>query len=430
MWDVSDLAAQRMELDKRLLKQCVHCGLCLDACPTYRLLGVEADSPRGRIFQIRQVYDGKLAPDDPNFRQHLYACLDCRACQTACPSGVQYGKLVEAARAVASPPSPVERTLGRALLHTVFTARPLLSLVGAGLRLYQRSGLGELVRAVGSMGLLPSRLAQLEALLPPAQGGVLRPRLPRVTPPVGPRRARVGFLSGCIMDELMHQTNEATARVLARNGCEVVTPPEQRCCGALHLHGGARETARALARQNIQVFDEAEVEAVVVNAAGCGSTLKEYGHLLAGDPVYAERARAFSRRVKDLSELLAELGLDTAGMRPLDKRVTYQDPCHLVHGQGIRQQPRQLLRALPGVELVELRDADVCCGSAGIYNLTHPEYASRILEWKLDNLEQSGAEVLVAPNPGCIFQIAQGVRRRGLQMEVAHLADVLDRAYG
>ncbi|MBI4494959.1 MAG: 4Fe-4S dicluster domain-containing protein [Chloroflexi bacterium] len=419
-------AAARLELDQRLLKQCVHCGLCLDACPTYRLLGVEMDSPRGRIYQVRQVQEGRIALDDPNFRAHIYACLDCRACETACPSGVQYGRIVEAARAAAPPLDPVERTLGRAILNGVFTSKPLLSLGGVGLRLYQRSGLSRALRATH---LLPPRLAELEALLPSAQGGILRGRIPDLTPALGPRRRRVGFLSGCVMDELMHQTNEATVRVLARNGCEVVTPPQQRCCGALHLHTGARETARALARHNIEAFEQAGVEAVVANAAGCGSTLKEYGDLLAGDPECAERARAFSRSARDVSEFLAEHGLDTSSMGEVRARVTYQDPCHLAHGQGIRTQPRQLLRAIPGLELVELRESEVCCGSAGTYNLTHPELSRQILDWKLDHLAATGARIVVASNPGCAFQLTAGLRRRGLELEVLHLVDLLERAY-
>jgi glycolate oxidase iron-sulfur subunit len=417
-------------IDSRLLKQCVHCGLCLDACPTYRLLGHEADSPRGRIYQMRQVHEGKIAPDNPAFREHIYACLDCRACQTACPSGVQYGKLVEAARAVAPPPSAGERTLGRMVLNTVFTSKPLLSLAGLGLRLYQRSGAEAMLRASGLLGFLPTRLANVEEMLPPTQGGVFRSRLPELTPAAVRRRARAGFVSGCIMDEFMRRTNEATLRVLARNGCEVVTPPEQRCCGALHMHTGAPDKTRELARYNIEVFEEAKADAVIANAAGCGSTLKEYGHLLQDDRQYAERARLFAARVKDISEFLVDLGLETAGMREVRRRVTYQDACHLAHGQGIRAQPRQLLRSIPGLDLVEMREADVCCGSAGIYNLTHPDNARALLEWKLDNLEETHADTIVAPNPGCAFQIAYGVRQRGLRVDVLHVVDLLDEAYG
>src|SRR5919198_4997448 len=359
-----------MEFDRSLLKQCVHCGLCLDYCPTYRVLGVEMDSPRGRIYQIKSVYEGKVARDDRHFAEHMYACLDCRACQTVCPAGVQYGALVEGARGVAAPNNLAERTVGRFILRQIFTRNWALDALGYGLRFYQKSGLQALLRRTGLLKLLPGRLAQMESLLAPAQGGLARPSLPSVTPAVGERRYRVGFISGCIMRQLQGETNRASVRVLARNGCEVVTPPDQGCCGALHVHSGDRDTARALARRNIAAFERLDLDAVIINAAGCGSTLKEYGHLLERDEAWAERARGFSAKVKDISEFLADIGLE-GRMGYVRERVTYQDPCHLVHGQGIRSQPRELLRAIPGLELVELRESDVCCGSAGIYNLTH-----------------------------------------------------------
>lgn len=416
----------REELDKSLLKQCVHCGLCLDYCPTYLALGLENDSPRGRIYQVRQVYEGRISPDDPKFQLHIHQCLDCRACQTACPSGVQYGKIIEAARAIASPPNPIERTLGRRILNGVFTSNRALDVLGAALRLYDRSGLRRLVQRSGALKLLG--LDRLEALLPPLQGGLIERPLPPVTPALGERRYRVGFVAGCVMSRFLPETNRATVRLLALNGCEVVTPPEQGCCGALHNHVGERAMARALARRNIAVFESLGLDAIIVNAAGCGSTLKEYGELLRRDPDWAERAHAFSAKVKDVTEFLAAIPLKPP-TRPIRRRVTYQDACHLAHGQGVRAQPRQLLRMIPGLELVELKDADACCGSAGIYNLTHPDLARRILEPKLDNLAATGAEIVVAPNPGCAFQLAAGIRQRGLQMAVAHVVDLLDQAY-
>jgi glycolate oxidase iron-sulfur subunit len=414
-----------MEFDRSLLKQCVHCGLCLDACPTYRVIGTEMDGPRGRIYQIKSVYEGQIAPDDPHYAEHIYACLDCRACQTVCPAGVQYGALIEGARGATRPASGTERAITGFVLRQIFTRSWALDLAGFGLRFYQRSGLQALGRR---LGWPPGRLGELERLLAPAQGGLFRSGLPTVTPARGDRRRRVGFLSGCVMSRLMPETNQASLRVLARNGCEVIAPPEQVCCGALHVHSGDRESARALARRNIEVFEALKLDAVIVNAAGCGSTLKEYGHLLSMDPEWAERAHAFADSVQDISEFLVALGLNLE-LGQLRKRVTYQDPCHLAHGQGIRRQPRELLKAIPGLELVELRESDSCCGSAGIYNLTHYDLSVQILEPKLDHLAATGAEVIVAPNPGCAMQLAAGCERRGLDVKVAHVVDLLDQAY-
>jgi glycolate oxidase iron-sulfur subunit len=416
-------------LDKRVLKACVHCGLCLDFCPTYRVMGHEADSPRGRIYQVRQVYEGKVSADDPDFRQHIYACLDCRACQTACPSGVQYGAIVEAARAVSEPVNRSEKTVGRAILGNVFTRPALLDAAGLGLRLYQRSGLQGVVRKTGATRLLPSRLREMEAMLGPAQGGIRRWAAPHVTPAKGPVRYRVGFIEGCIMPQLFGDTNAATVRVLVANGCVVYSPPRQGCCGALQMHTGDRPTAQELARRNIDAFDGLGLDAIIINAAGCGSTLKEYGHLLADDAAYAERAAAFAATVKDISEFLAAIDL-VPPTHPVPMRVTYQDACHLVHGQGIRQQPRKLLHQIEGLELVEMKDSDVCCGSAGIYNLTHYDVSMRVLEEKMDHIVASGVNAVVASNPGCTMQLAYGARRRGIDLKLLHVVDLLDRAYG
>jgi glycolate oxidase iron-sulfur subunit len=386
------------------------------------------DSPRGRIYQIKAVYEGRIDRDDPHFSEHMYACLDCRACQTVCPAGVQYGTLVEGARGVTLPESRVERTVGRFIMRQVFTRRWALDLFGYAMRLYQKSGAQGLARRSGLLRALPGRLDELEGLLGGAQGGVGKSSVPGVTPASGERRYRVGFIEGCVMSQLQGETNQATVRVLARNGCEVYNPPRQACCGALQVHSGDRETARALARRNIEAFEQLQLDAVIINAAGCGSTLKEYGHLLEVDPAWVERARAFASRVKDVSEFLCSIELNRE-MGQVRKRVTYQDPCHLVHGQGIKTQPRELLRAIPGLELVELEDSDVCCGSAGIYNLTHYDLSMQILEPKLEHLAETGAEVVVAPNPGCAMQLAAGCRRRGLNVEVAHVVDLLDQAY-
>jgi glycolate dehydrogenase iron-sulfur subunit len=418
-----------IELDLSTIKQCVHCGLCLDYCPTYRVNGLEQDSPRGRIYQVRGVYRGEIDPNDEEFRTHIYRCLDCRACETACPSGVKYGQIVEAARGLAPPADAAERTIGRTVLNRIFTSNRALNLLGFGMRAYQKLGVQQRIRQSGVLKLLPERLSKLERMLPPTQGGLLKPAVPELVRARGTRRYRVGFIAGCVMQEFLGETNQASVRVLARNGCDVYTPREQGCCGALHVHIGERDTARQLARQNIELFESLNLDAVIINAAGCGSTLKEYEHLFRDDAAWHDRAVAFSRSVRDINEWLVEIGIDTEGLGTLPLRVTYQDPCHLVHGQGIRNQPRQLLRSIPGLNLVELKDSDVCCGSAGIYNLTHPEFSEKILDWKMPEVEKTRASVLVAPNPGCAMQIASGARARGLELEVCHVVDLLDRAY-
>lgn len=416
-------------IDRALFRQCVHCGLCLSACPTYRVFGSELDSPRGRIFQMRWVAEGTIAPDNPHFRQHISLCLDCRACETACPSGVRYGRLIEAARAWIPPASWRERLLRRLLLGGLLTAPRALRLAAAALRLYQRSGLRTLVHATGLLERLPGRLGALERLQPRLEGPLFSRRLPEVVPAVGQRRARVGLIVGCVASELFAETNWATARVLARNGCEVVVPPAQRCCGALAVHAGERRLARQLARRNIAVFEAAGVDYVVANAAGCGSTLKEYGELLEGDASWAARARAFAAKMRDASELLVELGF-AAPERALRLRVTYQDACHLAHAQRIREQPRALLRAIPELELVEMRDSDHCCGSAGVYNLVHADVAADILATKMERIAETGAAVVAAANPGCILQLRHGAERCGVPVAVVHPIDLLDRAYG
>ncbi|MCC7105858.1 MAG: 4Fe-4S dicluster domain-containing protein [Chloroflexi bacterium] len=417
-----------MEIDRPLLKQCVHCGLCLDVCPTYRALGVEMDSPRGRIYQIKAVYEGKVRADDPRFRQHVYACLDCRACQTACPAGVQYGKLIEAARGVSEPNSAGERRIVGFLLRRVFTSQRALNALGYAMRGYQKSGLQRIVRASGLLKLLPRRLGAMESMMPTAQGGIARQDVPALTPAIGERKYRVGFIAGCVMSQLQGETNQATARVLARNGCEVVSPEQQGCCGALHVHSGDRDTARTLARRNIEAYEALDLDAIIINAAGCGSTLKEYGDLLERDPAWRERAKQFAAKVKDISEFLASIELNR-DMGEVRKTVTYQDACHLVHGQGVRQQPRELLRAIPGLTLVEMTDSDTCCGSAGIYNLTHPDLSQQILTPKMENIKATRAETLVVPNPGCAMQISYGARQRAMDLEVMHVVDLLDQAY-
>jgi glycolate oxidase iron-sulfur subunit len=418
------------ELDYGGLLKCVHCGFCLPSCPTYAELGQEPDSPRGRIYLIKALADGRIALSDA-VTEHLSLCLGCRACETACPSGVPYGHLIEAGRAEleARRPGSAWRRLVRRVAFEGLLPRPALmrGLVTA-LRLYQRSGLQRLLRASGALRLLPAGLRASDALLPPLPPGGRGGRLPELVPAHGPRRTRVGFLHGCVQDAVFRADNEATLRCLARQGAEVAIPPAQRCCGALHAHAGEPETARALARETIAAFDAPGVEAVVVNAAGCGAHMKAYGHLLRGDPGWAARAAAFARRVVDVTEFLARAPLATP-IGPLRLRATYHDPCHLAHGQQVRAEPRALLRAVPGLELIELEEAEMCCGSAGIYNLTEPAMAGRLLARKLRHVEATGASTLVTANPGCILQLQAGLAAGGRAVEVLHVVEVLDRAY-
>ena len=418
------------ELEYGQLLQCVHCGLCLPSCPTYAELGQEPDSPRGRIYLIKALADGRIALSD-SVAEHLSLCLGCRACESACPSGVQYGHLIEAGRAEleARRPGPVWRRLVRRAVFDALLPHPgLLRAAATALRVYQRSGLQRLVRGSGLLRLLPASIRASETLLPPLPPAGRRGSLPEVVPARGTRRGRAGLLHGCVQDAVFRLHNEATVRCLARQGVEVAIPRAQRCCGALHAHAGEPERARALARATIAAFDGAEVETVVVNAAGCGAHMKAYGHLLRSDAAWAERAATFARKVVDVTEFLARAPL-AGPLGPLPLRATYHDPCHLAHGQQVRSAPRALLRAVPGLELVELGEAEMCCGSAGIYNLTEPVMARRLLDRKVAHVEATGAAAVVTANPGCILQIAAGLRARGRPAEVLHVVEVLDRAY-
>ena len=408
---------------------CVHCGLCLPYCPTYAELGTEMDSPRGRIVLIKSLAEQRIALTD-SVVNHLSLCLDCRACETACPSGVPYGQLIEVARAEIErrrPGSRLRQGVRRLSLGFFLVNPATLSFLTATLRLYQRSGIQSLVRGSRILRLLPRRLGDWERLLPKLPDTREGP-LPGLIPAQGEKRARVGLLTGCVQQALFASHNHATARLLARNGAEVVVPGAQRCCGALHAHSGDRARAIALARQTIDCFESARADAVIVNASGCGAHMKGYAHLLQDDPEYAERAERFSKRVQDISEFLSKEPLQGTLGR-LDMRVAYHDPCHVVHSQKIRTEPRRLLRAIPGITLTELREADWCCGSAGIYNLTQPEMAERLLSRKVANLEATGAEAVVTANPGCIIQILHGLETKGVKMKVYHLVEILDLAY-
>ncbi len=408
------------------LDQCVHCGLCLNACPTYRELGVEMDSPRGRIYQMAEVAQG--APIADSYREHIDLCLACRGCETACPSGVSYGRLVEAARAEieANTRRPwLTRLVRNFVFGNLLSSPALMTAAGTMLYAYQATGLQKLVRM---SGLLPRRLGAREALLPAAQIPFFFRETGRTFPAEGERRYRVAMLSGCVANVSFARLNEATVRVLQKNGCEVVVPAGQTCCGALHVHAGVRDEARRLARRNIDAVADGGFAAIITNAAGCGSTLKEYDELLEHDPEYAERAKKFKELVWDVTEFLAggELNRD---MARIEATVTYQDSCHLVHGQKIRDAPRQLLRAIPGLEFREMPLANLCCGSAGIYNVLHTDLSMNILESKMRNVNLAGARIVATANPGCMLQLMAGVRRWGRGERVVHVVELLDEAY-
>ncbi|HSP95643.1 MAG TPA: heterodisulfide reductase-related iron-sulfur binding cluster [Candidatus Dormibacteraeota bacterium] len=398
--------------DPALLGACVHCGLCLNACPTYLELGTEADSPRGRIHLIRALEDGTLGLDAEVVR-HLDLCLGCRACESACPSGVRYGRIIEDARVYLQrqAPRPWPDRLRERLVLATFPYRRRLRVL---------FGLGDLARRLGVWNLVAGWIDGAE-LLPAARGAMPAGSF---FPARDGERLRVGLLAGCVAGELFGDVNAAAVRLLTRGGAAVVVPREQGCCGALHLHSGERETARVLARRLIDAFP-AELDAVVVTAAGCGSALKEYGELLADDPLYRERAQRFAERVRDVTELLDAIGVTPPAAAP-PRRVTYHDACHLAHAQGVREAPRRLLARIANLELVELSESDVCCGSAGSYNLTQPAMARRLRERKVDHILASGAECVAVANPGCALQIRAGLKARGSTVRVVHPVELLD----
>jgi len=414
------------------VNQCVHCGLCLAYCPTFSELGTEMDSPRGRIFIIKSLAEGRMQLSESTAR-HLDLCLDCRACETACPSGVPYGRLIEAARAEIEhrrPGSMVRRAFRWLNFGVVLGHPAALRAAAMALRLYQASGLQGLVRRSGLVRLLPGTLPAWEALMPRMPAGRERAALTAVTPPEGARRGRVALLTGCVQSVVFGAHNRATARVLAKNGFEVVAPAEQGCCGALNAHGGDHARAVEMAKRTIDTFERVDgLDAIVVNTSGCGAHMKGYGTLLEGDPAYGARAAAFAAKVKDLSEFLAR-GPLRGPLRSVPMTVTYHDPCHVVHGQKIKSAPRQLLAQIPDLRVVELTESDWCCGSAGIYNLTQPEMAGRLLERKVRHVLATGARAVVTANPGCILQIQSGLRSRDANVDVLHIVEILDRAYG
>jgi glycolate oxidase iron-sulfur subunit len=436
-----------------LIDQCVHCGFCLPTCPTYLLWNEEMDSPRGRIYLMKMGAEGGVAQMDKKFVGHFDKCLGCMACVTACPSGVQYGKLIEATRAQIERnyKRPFLDRLFRKLIFSLFPYPKRLRWLMLPLWLYQRSGLRWLLRKSGVLNVLPERVRMMDSLLPEiylralfappprsvTSGVTSKATLRQVTLQVsasqgksqGNARPRVGVLLGCVQRVLFSNVNAATVRVLAALGCDVVVPAEQGCCGALMAHAGREPEALGAARRIIEIFEQAGVDTIAVNSAGCGSNIKEYAHLLRDDPEFAERAKSISAKCRDISELIAELGFESPA-NPIRLKVAYHDSCHLQHAQGIRTQPRQLLNAIPGLEVMELAEAAICCGSAGIFNLVEPEPARQLADRKAQHIIDSGAQALVSANPGCLLHIASGLRRAGHPLPVFHVVEFIDTALG
>jgi glycolate oxidase iron-sulfur subunit len=418
-------------INDELLLDCVHCGLCTASCPTYVETGNEADSPRGRIYLMRAVHEGRLELGQ-EVRRHLELCLDCRACETACPSGVQYGKLIEPFRvamerqaaAAGGARAKNDDWFHRYILFGLFPYPHKLRQSLRPARIAQRLGLDRLIISTGLWRLLPSRLGRLVTMLPPLEKPL--PALPEFLAAKGRRRARVALFTGCVGDVLFRQTNWATARVLQENGCDVVVPQDQACCGAIHFHAGSSEPARAFADTNVTAFDASGVDAIIVNVAGCGSMLKDYGHH------WSDRAAAaresFAAKVRDCNEFLDQLGL-IAPTGEIRTTATYHDACHLVHAQKVREQPRNLLKKIPGLKLVELPESELCCGAAGTYNLTEPEMAGRLARRKLDNIRSTGARLVITANAGCLLQIAREARLQGEVLKIMHPMEVLDLSY-
>lgn len=428
---LSDLAGfdENHPPEPKLIDTCVHCGFCLANCPSYRVIGKEMDSPRGRIYLMDAINEGKIELNTAT-TEHFDSCLGCLACVTTCPSGVQYDKLISATRhqIERNYPRSLWDRLFRKLIFSVFPYPALLRIFLIPLWFYQILGLQRLVRATGLLKLISPRLGAMESILPKITRKSFGDNFPDVIPVQSEKRYRVGMILGCVQRLFFSPVNEATVRVLTANGCEVVIPKTQGCCAALPEHQGQTEQAKALARQMIDSFADTNVDVVIINAAGCGHTLKEYGHILADDPEYREKAKEFAAKVKDVQEFLADVGL-TAKLSPLaDDQLTlvYQDACHLLHGQKISVQPRQVLRQIPGVTLREPLDAALCCGSAGVYNMLQPEVADELGQQKVQNLLNTGADLIASANPGCTLQISKHLRAQDKQIRIMHPIELLD----
>ena len=427
------MSSHLKSLDYSVVQQCMHCGLCLPTCPTYDATKLERNSPRGRIALMRAIADDRLDASKA-FADEMYFCLGCLACMTACPAGVNYAELFEHARAEAEASgvlsSPRRNAIRSFTLRWLFMDLTRLQWAGAALRLYQRLGLQRLVRVSGVLKILPKRLRELEAMTPDVQSQFSNELIASVTAAVGSKRFRVALLTGCVQDLIYSDINRDTAEVLSVNGCEVVAPPEQACCGSLHAHNGEWELAQDLARRQIDQFPPDQFDAIITNAGGCGSHLKHYSKLLADDPKYRDSAFLWDTKVKDIHEWLIQIGLRPPVIASnAVEIVTYHESCHLCHGQKISGQPREILRSIPGLKLVELPESSWCCGSAGIYNIVQPEMASQLLQRKLTHIRSTAARIVATGNPGCLLQLVNGAKESGLDLRVVHPITLLAEAY-
>jgi glycolate oxidase iron-sulfur subunit len=417
-------------LDYSILQQCIHCGMCLPTCPTYVETKLERNSPRGRIALMRRIADGQFEVTQA-FGRELYFCLGCLTCETACPAGVRYGEMFEHARADIEQAgvmrNPVRDLVRKLALGWMFTHPRALRAIGRLIWFYQASGLEFMVRRLRLTRLLPMRLRALEPLTPRVQRH-FSDELIRPVETAPNHKYRVGLLTGCVQDLAFSHVNRDTADVLLANGCQVITPRAQFCCGSIHVHNGELELAKRMARRNLDAFDLERLDAVITNAAGCGTHLKNYGHLLQDDPSCTERAMKWSAKVRDIHEWLVEIGICTPA-RSIPQKVTYHEACHLCHGQKITRQPRQILKAIPGLELIELSESTWCCGSAGIYNITQPEMSEKLLQRKMANIAKTTAQVVASANPGCSVQLQAGMRESNLKLNVAHPISLLAQAY-
>ena len=419
-------------LDYSVLQQCMHCGLCLPTCPTYDATKIERHSPRGRISLMRAIADGRLDATK-TFADEMYFCLGCLACMSACPAGVNYAELFEHARAEAETSgvlkSPKRNLIRAFAIRWLFMNLSHLRLVGRILRIYQQLGLQNLVRGSGILKLLPKRLQELEGITPDIQPKFSAELIAPVTPAIGRKKYRVAMLIGCAQDLIFSDINRDTVEVLARNGCEVITPPKQLCCGSLHAHNGEWEMAQQLARKQLEQFPPDQFDAIITNAGGCGSHLKHYRKLLADDPAYRDRAALWDKKVKDIHEWLIEIGIQPPANHAPEQVVTYHESCHLAHGQKITAQPRQLLGMIPNLTLVELPESLWCCGSAGIYNIVQPEMANQLLDRKFKHIKSTGVSIVANGNPGCLLQLINGAKQQGLKLRVVHPVTLLAEAY-
>ena len=417
MSTVKEISNQDVEKSPLYL-DCIHCGLCLSSCPTYRVLGSEMDSPRGRIYLMRAFDEGRTKITD-SFVEHMFRCLDCRACETACPSGVHFGHMMEEMRGKIVEERPAH-WLARLILRHVFPYPWRFQVASRMLQLYRASGIQAFVRETGWLKWIAPRMAAAEALMPEIliESGLTLDSYHRAE---GKKQGTVAFFSGCVMNSMLGSINKSSVRLLTAAGYDVIVPRRQICCGALANHAGLRETAKDMARANIAAFPAEEVDAIIINAAGCGAMLKEY-------PLLIDGAEAFSSKVKDIAEFLASTRIFERLRHPLKQRIGYDDPCHLIHGQGLRSEPRKLLKAIPGIQFVEIEGADQCCGSAGIYNITQNELSMEILDRKMEQIQKANIEVLATGNPGCIFQFRYGAKKLGLKLEVVHPVELLARS--